>query len=98
MRDSAVEEYGLWQAVQDWWALGFTVGAAAIAYVAGRERQRSHLDDLERRVDAQDSRLKDLERQQGTDGRLLVQIRTQQDSILSLLKEVKDDLKGKADK
>ena len=98
MRDSAVEEYGLWQAVQDWWALGFTVGAAAIAYIAGRERQRTHLDDLVRRVDAQEVRLRDMERQQGTDGKLLVEIRTQQNSILSLLKEVKDDLKGKADK
>jgi hypothetical protein len=84
--------------VADWWQFGVFLAGAVIAFGAGRERQRYRLDQVGREVKDQGDRIEALEKQGNAEAVQLAQIVTTQQHILRALEEIKESLKGKADK
>lgn len=91
--------------IADWWQFGAFIGAAIVAFLAGKERQRFKVDqigkDLERlslKVDGQAQDIEGLKAQGNAEAVTLAQIVTSQGYIVRTLDEIKDALRGKADK
>ena len=84
--------------VTDWWQFAVFVGGAFIAFIVGKERQRFKVDQIGREVEAQGKRIAALETQGNAEAVQLAQIVTSQTYIMKTLDEIKQSLKGKADR
>lgn len=84
--------------VADWWQFVFFLIGGAIAFIAGKERQRFKVDQIGREVEQQGRRIRALEVQGQSEAVQLAGIATSQAHILTSLEEIKNTLRGKADK
>lgn len=95
--------------IEDWWQFAAFGGAAVVAYVTGRERQRWHVHELGEKIDRQDrehnermerlfSRVDQLERDTAKDGRMLARIDATQRQILTTLGQMQAHLDQKKDR
>ena len=86
-------ESDFWQVLRDWWGFAAFVLTGIISYIAGRERQRFRIDDLGRKVEAQEKRLKTLEEQGRAEAISLAELRSSQAAILQALSEIRQDIR-----
>jgi len=84
--------------IADWWQFGAFLGAAAVAFFVGKERQRYKVDGIGREVKAQGRRIERLEAQGSAEAVQLAQIVTSQSYIIKTLDEIRGGLRGKMDK
>lgn len=84
--------------VADWWQFAAFVTGTAVAFLIGRERQRFKVDQIGRDVDAQGKRIAALEAQGNAEAVQLAEIVVTQGHILTALEDIKETLRGKADK
>lgn len=89
---------GFWGFISDWWGFLAFLGAGAVAFLAGKERQRYRVDQIGKDVEAITKRVKALEVQGGDVAVTLGEIKVMLAQIVQALGEVKADLRGKADK
>lgn len=88
----------IWGIIQDWWAFAAFVAGGVIAFLLGQERRRYRVDDLARTVERLDKDVRDLRAQGSADTVTLAEIRVQLRTIISELSNMREDVKGKADK
>lgn len=84
--------------VKDWWGFVAFIIGGLLAYSAGKERQRYKVDQIGTEVERQGKRIEALERQGNTEAVQLAEIAMSQTHILNSLNEIKQALRGKADK
>lgn len=89
----------------DWWQFVVFLGGAAVAFIVGKERQRFRVDQvgkdfeiLSAKVDMQSMEIEKLKAQGNSEAVTLAQIVTSQTYILASFEEIKETLRGKADK
>lgn len=85
-------------AVREWWDVGAFIVAGVLAFIVGKERQRWRVNQIGEEVEKQGKRISHLEAQGHTSAVTLAEIRTNQNLILTMLRELREDLKGKVDK
>ena len=84
--------------IADWWQFAIFVGSAVIAFFVGKERQRYKVDQIGQEVERQGRRIRTLEDQGNAEAVQLAQIVTSQGYIVQALNDIKETLRGKADK
>jgi phage-related minor tail protein len=89
---------GFWGFIADWWGFLAFLGAGAVAFLAGKERQRYRVDQIGKDVEILAKRVKALEVQGNAEAVTLGEIKVMLSQIVQALGEVRADLKGKADK
>lgn len=89
---------GLLGFLSEWWQFVAFVAAGIVAFVMGKERTRWRVDQLGDRVKDLDQRMVRLERQGNAEAVTLAEIKATLGGIKDSLAEMRDDLKGKADK
>lgn len=93
-----MDEGTIWGIINDWWAFAAFVAGGVIAFLMGQERRRYRVDDLARKVERLDEDVRDLKAQGSADAVTLAEIRVQLKTIISALSDIREDVKGKADK
>ena len=84
--------------VTDWWQFIAYLAVAWSSFLIGRERQRFKIQELAQIVTKQGERIEALERQGNAEAVQLAKIVTSQAYIMKTLDEIKQSLKGKADR
>lgn len=95
--------------VADWWQFGAFIFGAMVAFLVGKERQRYKVDQIGRdvealsqKVDRQGAEIESMRRDENANAlhstEVLTKLITSQGHIIQSLEEIKEALKGKADK
>ena len=99
----------IWRIINDWWQFGAYIVAGVVLYVTGRERQRYRVDEVGRDVAALKLDVSEIKTELSKEGRdhaseiiettrALAEISTGQAHILRELGQLREELRGKADK
>lgn len=95
--------------VADWWQFGAFMIGAIVAFLVGKERQRYKIDQighdvesLSQKVDRQGAEIESMRREENANAvhstEVLTKLITSQGHIIQTLEEIKEALRGKADK
>ena len=93
-----MDEGTIWAVIRDWWAFGVFVGGGVIAFLLGKERQRFRIDELARRMKELDADVQSIKRQTAAEAISLAEIRVELRANTQALTDLRNDLKGKADR
>lgn len=85
-------------ALREWWPFGVFLIGGWVSFLIGKERQRWRVDQIGIEVSKQGARIDKLEAQGQAEAVTLGEIKVTQELILAALSNLRDDLKGKADK
>lgn len=97
-RGMPLKESDLAQILLDWWQFLAFVGAGIFGLWWGKERQRWKVDQLGTKVEALDKRLAAVEKQGHAEAITLAEISTTLLGIKEDLRDIRSDLKRKADR
>lgn len=93
-----MEESISWSILKDWWAFAAFVGGGVVAFFLGQERRRYKIEDLAQKFERFEIELESLKNQGRQEAVSVAEVRVQLTMILAAVTELREELRGKADK